>query len=238
MGFSLSIVIPVYNEAEKIRNDIIALSSYLTENQISGEIIISDDGSIDNTIKTASETSIVESIPLSVISDGAHLGKGHAVRQGILQSNGDVVMFIDSGNTVKLDAISKGLEMIQRGECQMVIGSRHLPESVITKPLAFQRRIVSKLFRIFIKLIFPSLWRFSDTQCGFKIVKGDLARKLYNESQINGFLFDIEILKNALKQNVSIQELPIEWTCDRDSRLAISSTIWEVIRDSFKLKTK
>jgi len=235
---NLSIIIPVYNEAEKIRNDIITLSSYLMEKHISGEIIISDDASTDDTIKIASETSINESIPLSVISTGEHRGKGNAVRQGILQSKGDVVLFIDSGNTVKLEAISKGLDLIQGGECQMVIGSRHLSGSVITKPLAFQRRIVSKLFRIFIKLIFPSLWRFSDTQCGFKMVKGELAKTLYSESVINGFLFDIEILKKAQKHNVAIQEIPIEWTCDRDSRLTIPSTIWEVIRDSFKLKTK
>ncbi|MBC8215839.1 MAG: glycosyltransferase [Candidatus Marinimicrobia bacterium] len=235
---NLSIVIPVYNEAEKIRNDIITLSSYLMEKHISGEIIISDDASTDDTIKIASETSINESIPLSVISTGEHRGKGNAVRQGILQSKGDVVLFIDSGNTVKLDAISKGLDLIQGGECQMVIGSRHLSGSVITKPLAFQRQIVSKLFRIFIKLIFPSLWRFSDTQCGFKMVKGELAKTLYSESVINGFLFDIEILKKAQKHNVAIQEIPIEWTCDRDSRLSFIPTIWEVIRDSWKLKFK
>jgi dolichyl-phosphate beta-glucosyltransferase len=224
------------NESRKIQDDITSLSKYLTDNNINSEIIISDDGSTDDTIDVASETSIDESIPLSVISDGDHLGKGHAVRRGILQSNGDVIMFIDSGNTVQLDAISLGLSLIQSGECQMVIGSRHLSGSVITKPLVFQRRIVSKLFRIFIKLFFPSMWKITDTQCGFKLYNGTLARELYSKSIIDGFLFDIEILKMATKKQYSIQEIPIEWTCDRDSRLTIFSTIWEVFRDSFKLK--
>jgi len=232
----LSIVMPVYNEAEKIRNDIIALSDYLTKYQINGEIIISDDGSTDNTVKIASDTPVNETIPLSVISDGGHLGKGHAVLQGVLQSKGDVVLFIDSGNTVKLNAISKGLNLIQSGEHQIVIGSRHLPESIITKPLAFQRQVVSKLFRIFIKILFPSLWGFSDTQCGFKMVDGDLARKLYSDSLIHGFLFDIEILKRAKKNQIAIHEMPIEWICDRDSRLSFFPTIWEVLRDIWKLK--
>ena len=236
MGFSLSIVIPVYNEAGKIRNDITNLSAYLTKNRISSEIIISDDGSTDDTIKIASGTSIDESIPLSVISTGEHSGKGHAIRQGIIQSIGDVVLCMDSGNTVKLDAISKGLEMILNGDYQIVLGSRHLPKSIINIPLAFHRRLVSILFRIFIKLLFPSMWIFSDTQCGFKMYEGNIARKLYDESKIDGFLFDIEILKKVKKQKITIYELPIEWTCDRDSRLTISSTIWEVLRDSWKLK--
>jgi len=232
----LSIIIPVYNEAKKISNDIIALSDYLTKYQINSEIIIFDDGSIDNTVKIASDTPVNETIPVSVISDGCHSGKGSAVRKGILHSKGKFVMFLDSGNTVALDAISQGLKMLQVGNCQMVLGSRHLPESIITKQLSFLRRIVSTVFRFIIKLIFPSLWGISDTQCGFKMMDGDLARTLYNNSHINGFLFDIEILKKAKKEQVVIQEIPIEWTCDRDSRLLFFPTIWEVFRDSYKLK--
>ena len=145
---------------------------------------------------------------------------------------------MDSGNTVTLTAISKGIEIMQNDNYQMVLGSRHLPGSIISIPLAFHRRMVSVLFKMFVKLLFPSMWGFSDTQCGFKIYNGDLARQLYGESKFNGFLFDIEILKKAKKQNVSIQEMPIEWTCDRDSRLTFLPTIWEVIRDSWKLKFK
>ena len=232
----LSIIIPVYNEAKKISNDIIALSDYLTKYQINSEIIIFDDGSTDDTVDIASNTTIDESIQLSVISDNNHFGKGNAVRNGILQSKGNVVLFMDSGSTVKLDAVSKGLTLLQDGDCQMVLGSRHLPESMITKPLAFHRRIFSLIFRFFIKLIFPSMWGISDTQCGFKMAKGDLARNLYAKSSINGFLFDIEILKKTKKEQVVIQEIPIEWTCDRDSRLLFFPTIWEVFRDSYKLK--
>ena len=192
---NLSIIIPVFNEAEKIRDDILMISKFLNENKLTGEIIISDDGSTDDTIIMATETPVSELVQLSVISDGKHVGKGHAVRKGILQSKGNIVLFMDSGKTVKLDAITKGLEMIQHGDCQIVLGSRHLPESIINIPLTFHRRVVSVLFRLFIKLVFPSMWGFTDTQCGFKISNGNLARKIYGESVIDGFLFDIEFLK-------------------------------------------
>lgn len=234
----LSVIIPVLNEAEKIRDDITALADYLTENKIAGEIIVSDDGSTDNTTQITRETSVSADIQLIVFTENDHQGKGNAVRKGILQSKGEVVLFMDSGNTVTLTAISKGIEIMQNDNYQMVLGSRHLPGSIISIPLAFHRRMVSVLFKMFVKLLFPSMWGFSDTQCGFKIYNGDLARQLYGESKFNGFLFDIEILKKAKKQNVSIQEMPIEWTCDRDSRLTFLPTIWEVIRDSWKLKFK
>jgi len=232
----LSIIIPVFNEEKKIREDISAISEFLCENHITGEIIISDDGSTDDTVKIASETPICPLVQLSVITDSEHIGKGHAVRKGVIQSKGNFVLFIDSGNTVELDAIIQGLNKLQNCECQIVLGSRHLPDSIITKPLAFHRRLVSTLFRIFIKIFFPSLWGYTDTQCGFKIYDGDIARTLYKGSVINGFLFDIEILKKAKKQKVTIQESPIEWTCDRDSRLSFIPTIWEVIQDSWNLK--
>ncbi len=234
----LSIVIPVYNEDEKIRKDILALSTYLKDNQISGEIIISDDGSIDDTSQISKNTSISTDIPLIVLTQNKHYGKGHAVRKGILQSKGDFVLFMDSGSTVKLDAISKGIELIHNGDYQMILGSRHSPESIITKPLAFHRRVTSFLFKIYIKLFFPSMWGFSDPQCGFKIYDGIIARELYDQSIIDGFLFDIEILRKVKKERMSFWELPIEWTCDRDSRLTILSTFPEVLQDSLKLIMK
>jgi len=233
---TLSIIIPVLNEAEKTKDDITALSDYLTENNITGEIIVSDDGSTDGTPKIATETQVNENVQLSVLTDGEHYGKGHAVRKGILQSNGNIVMFMDSGKTVALDFISQGLDKIQNGESQIVLGSRHLPESLILKPLVWYRRLVSHFFKIFIKLIFPSIRGFSDTQCGFKMYDGSVARKLYSDSLIHGFLFDIEILKRAKKNQFAIHEMPIEWICDRDSRLSFFPTIWEVLRDIWKLK--
>ena len=233
---NLSIIIPVLNEAEKISEDITSLSDYLTNNNITGEIIVSDDGSTDGTSEIANETSLTDNVCLVILKENEHYGKGHAVRKGILESKGDIVMFIDSGKTVTLDFINNGIDMIRNNEYQIILGSRHLPESIIHKQLVWYRRLVSILFRIVTKLLFPSMWRFSDTQCGFKIYDGIIARDLFSRGRIDGFLFEIEILRLAKEKYISMKEMPIEWTCDRDSRLSFIPTIWEVLRDSWKLK--
>ena len=233
---NLSIIIPVLNEAKKISDDIISLSEYLINNNISGEIILSDDGSSDRTTEIANQTSLEKNIPLIILKEDEHYGKGHAVRKGVAQSKGEIVLIIDSGKTVKLDFITKGIDMLQNNGYKIILGSRHLPESIIHKQLSWTRRLASVFFRLFTKLLFPSMWRFSDTQCGFKIYDGIIARKLFNRGRINGYLFEIEILIFAKKQNISIMEMPIEWTCDRDSRLPFFSTIWEIFRYSLKLK--
>ena len=232
----ISVVIPLLNEEESLPELSAWIAKVMNENNYTYEVLFIDDGSTDGTPKIATETQVNENVQLSVLTDGEHYGKGHAVRKGILQSNGNIVMFMDSGKTVALDFISQGLDKIQNGESQIVLGSRHLPESLILKPLVWYRRLVSHFFKIFIKLIFPSIRGFSDTQCGFKMYDGSVARKLYSDSLIHGFLFDIEILKRAKKNQFAIHEMPIEWICDRDSRLSFFPTIWEVLRDIWKLK--
>ena len=232
----LSIIIPVLNEVEKISDDIICLSDYLSHNNIKGEIIISDDGSTDGTLEIANETSSIENIRLITLKENNHHGKGHAVRKGIIQSKGENILIIDSGKTITLDFINKGVDMIRNNKYQIILGSRHLPESIIHKQLVWYRLLASIIFRIYTKLLFPSMWRFSDTQCGFKIYDGIIARQLFGIGKIDGFLFEIEILRLAKEMHISMMEMPIEWTCDRDSRLSLIPTIWEVFRDSWKLK--
>tara|TARA_Y100000590_G_scaffold408919_1_gene500534 strand:+ start:18788 stop:19501 length:714 start_codon:yes stop_codon:yes gene_type:complete len=232
----LSIIIPVLNEVEKISDDIIFLSDYLIHNNIKGEIIISDDGSTDGTLETANEISSTENIRLITLKENKHHGKGHAVRKGIIQSKGENILIIDSGKTITLDFINKGVDMIRKNKYKIILGSRHLPESIIHKQLVWYRRLASIIFRIYTKFLFPSIWRFSDTQCGFKIYDAIIARQLFGIAKIDGFLFEIEILRLAKEKDISMMEMPIEWTCDRDSRLSFIATIWEVFRDSWKLK--
>ena len=121
----LSIIIPVLNEVEKISDDIIFLSDYLTHNNIKGEIIISDDGSTDGTLEIANETSSIENIRLITLKENKHHGKGHAVRKGIIQSKGENILIIDSGKTITLDFINKGVDMIRNNKYQIILGSRH-----------------------------------------------------------------------------------------------------------------
>ena len=131
----LSIIIPVWNEAQKICDDIYTIIQYTEKHQIKSELIIVDDGSIDDTAKKAKQIHIPESLQLRIISYQPHRGKGHAVRTGILESSGDYVAYIDSGCNVPLNHSETGIKMIEQKRCDIVIGSRFLPESVIKKKI-------------------------------------------------------------------------------------------------------
>lgn len=232
----LSIIIPAWNEAGKIAGDIREISLYIKNVNPSTELIIVDDGSSDNTAEIAENAADYDSFDIKVIRYSPHRGKGCAVRKGILESLGDVVMFMDSGQNVTLEFITSGLKLIKQRSCDILIGSRYLPESVIKKKLIWYRRLISYIFRQNVKRYFHLPEFVTDTQCGFKFFKGDIARELFGKSGSDGFIFDLEIILLALEKKYKICEFPIEWRCDRDSRLSLVRSFIPILRDLRKLK--
>ena len=233
---TLSIIIPAFNESKKVEKDINAAADFIENNTIQGEIFIVDDGSNDTTAEIAESTEISPHIPLKVIRYEPHRGKGYAVRTGIILSTGDYVSFVDSGLCIPYEYILTGLKLLESGECDIAHGTRRLNESIIIKKQPWTRRIISNIFRwIFIHLlrVSPEL---SDTQCGFKIYKGDIGRALYNQCVTEGFLFDIEIILRAQKQGYRIKEFPVRWTPDFDSRLSPAKNIFSVLRELIAIK--
>ena len=220
----ISVIIPALNEQHKIVQDIEETANFLAQSNLSGEIIVVDDGSRDKTSDLANKSILPPSVSLKVITFKQHHGKGFAVRTGVLDSQGNFVMFMDSGRNVPLTYILTGLELIQSGSCDIAIGSRHLPGSIIYKPLIWYRRLFSIIFRIVVKFYLNIPKHLTDTQCGFKIYQGKVARELYASCISNGFIFDVEIILRAQNKGRCMREFEIEWTCDRDTRLSISST--------------
>ena len=219
---NLSIVIPVFEEQKKIARDIPAAAEFLTGNRLAGEIIVVDDGSRDATAAVAGSVEMTPEVKLKVIRYEQNKGKGCAVRTGALASQSDYVMLADSGLCVPYQNALRGLSLIQSGVCEIAHGSRRLNASTIVKPQAWQRRLSARLFRG-LAIYWMKIPRYlTDTQCGFKIYRGDVARELYGECRTDGFIFDIEIILRALRKGYRIQEFPIEWTCDRDSRLSLA----------------
>jgi dolichyl-phosphate beta-glucosyltransferase len=231
----ISIIIPVLNEEKKIANDILATSAFLVDAELSGEIIIVDDGSTDASSRVAIQCDVPESVSLKIIRYEYHRGKGHAVRMGITDSRGDYVMFMDSGGNVPLYYISSGLELITNGHCHIAMGSRKLPQSNIRKNLVWYRRITSKIFALLVRYYFDLPENLTDTQCGFKLYNGEIARELYGDSLSDGFTFDLEIILRAKSAGYKMLEFPIEWSCDRDSRLSLFST-GKIFRELKRIK--
>ena len=232
----LSIIIPAYNEQHKIQKDIYAADKYLSDNKIEGEIIVVDDGSSDDTSEAARKTAQDVYSECRVITLEHNTGKGCAVRSGIIDSKGDYAAFADCGCCVPYEEINIGLDLIRNGNCQIAHGSRKLSGCHINRPQTIYRKICSQIFHWFLIHDIKKLAKLTDTQCGFKVYRGDVAREIYGQSKIDSFMFDIETILIALVNGYSICEFPINWTCDPDSRLKPSHEIYKIIKDLIWLK--
>jgi dolichyl-phosphate beta-glucosyltransferase len=235
----LSIVIPAFEESKKIARDITEAAGFLEAHNFTGEIIVVDDGSRDNTAEAAKNTAVhyeTTSVRLDVIRYEKHKGKGYAVRTGIKRSSGDYVMFADSGSCVPYEDTLRGLELLKSDACDMAHGSRKMRGCHIEKTQSLYRRICSAIFHWFVIHDMKIPADFTDTQCGFKMYKGDVARHLYGEAVTDGFTFDIEIIMRAQIEGYRIKEFPIDWTCDRDSRLSPTRSSWQVLTELLRIR--
>jgi len=215
----LSIVIPAYNEADKVAHDIEAAAAFLMLNQLTGEVIVVDDGSDDDTAGAAEAADVPDEVRCEVIRYTPNRGKGFAIKTGMAATTGTYALFADVGLCVPFDNSLRGLEAIRRGECEIAHGSRKLPDSVLVRKQHPLRRFLSWLFRKAAGLMMGIPRHLSDTQCGFKVYRGDVARELYAACRTEGFMFDIEILLRALRRGYRVMEFPVQWRCDFDSRL-------------------
>jgi len=237
-GMDISIVIPALNESKKISADIKAAATFLESNHLTGRVIVVDDGSSDGTGEVAKSVTpaLPAGISLEVICYDSHRGKGYAVRAGIKQTVGKYVMFADSGCCVPYANVLDGLRLLKSGACDIAHGSRKLQESKIQKPQSWYRRICAGIFRWFINNSMKIGPEITDSQCGFKIYRGDVARSLYGQCVTDGFMFDVEIIMRARKQGYRIKEFPVEWACDRDSRLSPTRSLWRIVLELITIK--
>jgi len=215
----LSIVIPAFREGEKVAHDVVAAGTFLVEHGLKGEIIVVDDGSPDNTREAAEQADVPPGVERRVIRYQPNRGKGYAVRTGMSRTRGEYVMFADVGQCVPFEDALRGIEAIRSGKYEIAHGSRKLPQSILVRRQRAYRRALSWLFRKVIGALMGVPRQLTDTQCGFKVYRGDVARELYAACRTDGFMFDIEILLRALRKGYRVTEFPVEGRCDRDSRL-------------------
>jgi dolichyl-phosphate beta-glucosyltransferase len=232
----LSIVIPAYNEAHKIARDVEAASRFLVGQTLRGEVIVSDDGSADDTAGTARACGVPDGVVLKVIGQERNRGKGAAVRAGMIATRGQYVMFADSGVCIPYDEAMRGLELLRSGQCEIAHASRKRADSVIVNPQPLHRRMFSRAFRLAVDVYLGLPYRLTDTQCGFKMYRGDVGRSLYEACKTEGFLFDLEIIIRAGKARARIAEFPVTWSCDPDSRLRAGRTTVRTIQELKDIK--
>ena len=161
-------------------------------------------------------------------SNGRH-GKGHGIRAGVHLSRGDVVGFVDADNKTPITEFDKVDSMLREGY-DVVIGSRSLRESRIERAQPLYRRMGSKGFGVLLRAL-VGLSGIVDTQCGFKFFQAHVARDLFGLQQIDGYMFDVEILYLAQQRRYRVAQVPIRWRDDGDSRLQLVSGNIRNVRD-------
>ncbi len=188
----ISLIIPAYNEAERIENTVLEAKKYFENTKYEYEIIVSDDGSGDETISLASMAGA------RAQASGRHAGKGCAVRYGVGLADGDVIVFTDADLPYSLELIDECVAKIVAG-ADVVIGDRY---NGGYGEYSFIRKLFSRVFA-FVSNLFLRLG-VNDTQCGFKAFEARCAKELFSLSVIDGFGFDTEILYLARKSNKKI----------------------------------
>lgn len=212
----VSIIVAAYNEEKRILPSLFAIRDYCTANTIDHELIVVDDGSTDNTRRVTSEK--IPQIPqLKVLGYETNMGKGYALRTGVLSSKGDFVLLSDADLSTPIEELSKLLHLLHNNVCDIAIGSRALALSQILKKQPWWRQSMGKLFNKIVKSLL--IGDFNDTQCGFKLFTGESARKLFKEAQVNRFAYDVEILALAKKNGYRIREVPIIWVNSPQSKV-------------------
>jgi len=233
----ISIVIPAFNEAGKIGRDMEAASTFLRENGFEGEVIIVDDGSSDDTAGEARRTGVAPPIRKTVLRQETNSGKGAAIRRGILESRGAVVLYADSGTCVPYVNALPVIKRISAGELDIGLASRRLKGTVIRRDQPPRRRVISRLFHRAAVLVAGLPRWITDSQCGFKVYQGKAARELFAGLSTPGFLFELEIILKALRRGYRLEEFPVEWTCDLDSRLKPGSQAGQVLKELFRVRS-
>lgn len=229
-GF-LSVIVPAFNEGSRIRPTLQRLGRYLAETFTAFEIIVVDDGSSDDT------ASVVRDVgrqlrEVSLLHNPTNAGKGHAVKAGVLHSKGDLVLVCDADLSTPIEEIEKLLPLISSG-FDIVIGSRGLPESDIVIRQPRDRERMGKIFNVFVRALL--LGGIKDTQCGFKLFKGETAKRLFQKSLIKGFSFDVEVLFLARKLGYTITEVPVRWFNSPDSRVRLLRDPARMFIDLFRI---
>lgn len=232
----LSIVIPAYNEEKRLPATLERIAEYLSTRDLSYEVLIVDDGSRDTTRDVARDFASSHSWVRLVQYDDdrgnpVNRGKGYAIRQGVLASAGRDVLFSDADLSTPIEEMEKLLPPIARGECDIAIASRALPESDLAIHQPFYREWMGRTFNKIVQRIIGT--SILDTQCGFKAFQGDAARRLFALAHIDGFGFDTEIIYLARKLGYRVEEIGVIWRHKDDSRvnpiLAPISMLSEVV---------
>jgi dolichyl-phosphate beta-glucosyltransferase len=208
----LSVVIPAYNEASRLGESLGHLLSYLERRGRPFEVLVVDDGSADATVAVAAE---YRHRGVWVLELVRNRGKGAALRHGVVASSGRQVLLCDADMSTPIEELER-LEP-RLGDADLVLGSRSVPGARVEVHQPWHREWMGKVFNLLIRAL--GFGDFRDTQCGFKLLRGEAARALFPRLTIDRFAWDVELVWEARRLGLRVAEVGVEWRDSPASRV-------------------
>jgi glycosyltransferase involved in cell wall biosynthesis len=232
----LSVVAPAYNEERRLPallERAAAADSWATPASLSfRELIVVDDGSEDGTVALLGRTAALEG-RLRILQLGNHRGKGAAVRAGLKAASGDLVLLTDVDMSSPLDETAKLVAVLDDG-FDLVIGSRAIPGAELAVRQHPLRELLGKTVNGLLRALTGLPYR--DTQCGFKLLRAEVAHRVAEHQRIEGYLYDAELCLIARQLGFRVAEVPVRWSHDPDSRVRLFRSAPGVVVDLLKLR--
>lgn len=208
----LSIVIPAYNESLRLGPTLRRVVDYLRQKGVAYEVLVVDDGSTDDTSEVARQ---LEPEGVRVLRQEVNRGKGAVIKVGVLASRGREVLLVDADLSTPIE----DLERLQPrlADAQVVLGSRAVADSDILQHQPFYREMMGRVFNLIVQL--SGVRGLRDTQCGFKLLDGDVARQLFSELQTERFAYDVELVWLARRRGYKVVEVGVRWADSPSSKV-------------------
>ncbi|MCM8771878.1 MAG: glycosyltransferase family 2 protein [Candidatus Omnitrophica bacterium] len=227
----ISVIVPAYNEEKRILKTLENIYKYFKNRNLAFEIIVVDDGSKDKTVEIVNKFADGKN-EIKIIKHEKNLGKGAAVKTGVLNASGNLILFTDADLSTPIEEFEKLEKKIKEGY-DIAIGSRGLKDSKIIIPQPLFRRIVGKIFPLLVRLLI--IKDFRDTQCGFKLFKKE-TKKIFEELKTNGFAFDVEFLARGKKEGYKIAEVGVVWYNSPESKVSLLKSPLKMLIELKKIK--
>jgi len=233
-GGKASLVVPAFDERGRIERAIDGISAWLRTKPggWEWEVIVVDDGSSDGTAEIAERAAAAANLPVRLLRHGTNRGKGAAIRTGVLASTGDPVLVSDTDLSTPLTEWVKLAERLPTRP--IAIGSRALDEDLVRRRQPFYRQFMGKIFNGFVRIL--AVHGIHDTQCGFKLFRGDVARALFADARIDRFAYDVEILYLARQRGIEIAEVPVLWFNSPESKVSVVRDSLRMLRDLARIR--
>lgn len=229
-----SLVIPAYNERNRVAASIQAVAQWARSRPGGSEweVLLVDDGSTDETAEIARRTAADAGLPLEILTHSVNRGKGAAIRTGVLGSRGNPVLVSDTDLSTPLGEWAKLAQALRTHA--VAIGSRAIDERLVRIRQPLYRRVLGKAGNLLVRLF--AVRGIADTQCGFKLFRGDVARSLFRDGQVDGFAYDMEILHLAQRRGLEIAEVPVLWFDSPESKVSVWRHTLPTLRDLLRIR--